>query len=122
MGSGLAAGGACLFAAHREQMKLNSVSECVRQKFYREVLPLRRVDDLLFCHARCLSPEVRHLLDELQDEAFYGGRLKLENVGGNEAFGFSLQSVCGMIKVRQAPKFIRSLKAGSFTKRWALIQ
>ena len=122
MGSGLAPGGAGLFAAHMEQVELEKRSSIVRAQFNRQVLSIRWVDNLIFCRLRILDPVIRVVLRGFQKENFYGEGLKLEKQRGNEAFGFIFYSLKGNICVKQCAKYLDRCDVPGILRKWRNVQ
>lgn len=122
MGSGLAPGGACLYAAHREQCELNKHLKATIDKFFQQILPIRWVDDLIFCKKKQLDQVVKRVLIELRKCTFYGAGLALEKQDGNEAFGFESNSREGRVCVRQSAKYVTKFDDKGMVRKWKNVQ
>lgn len=121
MGSGLGAGGACLYAAHKGQGRIDIIPPDIIEVFFQQVLPLRWVDDALYVLLERLTPEVEQVLRDVTHEGFYGGGLRLLQQDGNEASGFLFEVRNNIIQVRQSPKHIRKLDDQCFEQEWSSV-
>ena len=91
IGSPVAAGGAALCAAWREELALKQEAAHVRLEIGRGAFIRRWLDDLWVLYSSTLSEEALLFLKMLMSTNFYGGALLLQRVRDPEAFGFSVQ-------------------------------
>ena len=77
IGSNLAAGGACLYAAHVEMVMLSQQSWNLRNEWKLRVLSLRWTDDLWLLVAGTPSPELQQALRAFTYRHAYAPALRL---------------------------------------------
>jgi len=107
IGSPLAAGGASLGAAHKEEMRLRREHPYVVSRFKQQVFLKRWMDDVLRVFPLKLDPLVAVLLRDFRHPFFYGSTLKLVAQRTNEAFGFRFASNAnGTLEVRNRAPYL----------------
>ncbi len=88
IGSNLAAGGACLFAAHVESMMFALQPAGLLREWADKVLALPWTDDLWVVIAGIPSADLQHLVALITRMDSYHEELELKRTEGEEAFGF----------------------------------